>query len=435
MDVIDSPRRQVSSRQLAWLEQESQHWQDAGAIEPAARRLILDRYTAESDERRGMIALILIAVGMCSVGLLLLIGYNWDQIPRAAKLALVIGAVAAAFGASAIAYAKARLMAAETLAFFGTLLFGNAIWLVAQILHIQGRYPDAFLWWGLGVLACAWLVRSQGIGVEAAALVLLWVAMEGEFSAGPAVAFLLVWPLAIAVAYSLGSSLMIRIAGPAAALWVFFGGMGGSHSALWLGGIALTACALYGAGRWQKADSRMRYAWEASGLIVLLLVFIPLMFTSTHKELAPGNAGPVAVAILGIAALAAWLASVRPARAASDNAVLAVSAATAVWTIASWWGVLGSDAGFAMSATVLFSLLALVMCVSLIRTALATGRHADLAAGVMFAVVFLIVRWTSVIENLLWSGLLLLSAGAGLLVLARLWRTRARTAATAGRMS
>ena len=345
MQVVNSPRRQVSSRQLAWLEQESQHWQDA-----------------------------------------------------------------------------------ETLAFFGTLLFGNAIWLVAQILHIQGRYPDAFLWWGLGVLACAWLVRSQGIGVEAAALVLLWVAMEGEFSAGPAVAFLLVWPLAIAVAYSLGSSLMIRIAGPAAALWVFFGGMGGSHSALWLGGIALTACALYGAGR-------MRYAWEASGLIVLLLVFIPLMFTSTHKELAPGNAGPVAVAILGIAALTAWLASVRPARAASDNAVLAVSAATAAWTIASWWGVLGSGAGFALSATVLFSLLALVMCVSLIRTALATGRHADLAAGVMFAVVFLIVRWTSVIENLLWSGLLLLSAGAGLLVLARLWRTRARTAATAGRMS
>lgn len=435
MDVIDSPRRQISSRQLAWLDRESQHWQDAGAIDPAARGLILDRYTAESDERRGMIALILVAVGMCSVGLLLLIGYNWDQIPRAAKLALVIGAVAAAFGASAIAYAKARLMAAETLAFFGTLLFGNAIWLVAQVLHIQGRYPDAFVWWGLGALASAWLVRSKWIGVEAAVLVLVWVALEGEFSARPAFAFLLVWPLAIAVAYSLGSSLMIRVAAPVAALWVFLGGVDGSHSALWLGGLALTGCALYGAGRWHKADSPMRHAWEASGLIVLLLVFIPLMITSIHKDMVRGNAEPVAIAIAGIAALAAWAASVRPARAASDNAVLAVSAATAVWAIASWLGVFGSGALFAMSATVLFSLLALVMCVSLIRTALGTGRIADLAAGVLFALVFLIVRWTSVIENLLWSGLLLFSAGAGLLVLARLWRTRARAAGAAGRVS
>lgn len=433
MQAIDVPRRQISAKQLGWLRAESQQWQDGGAIDPLARRAILERYTDESDERRGMLALILLAVGMCSVGLLLLIGYNWDQIPRAPKLAIVIGAVVAAFGASAIAYARERLTAAEVLAFFGTLLFGNAIWLVAQVLHIQGRYPDAFLWWGIGVLACAWLVRSKWIGVEAASLLLLWVALEGEFSGRPAFAFLALWPLAIAIAYALRSSLMLRVVAPAAALWVFFGGLDASHSAFWLGGIALTACALYSAGRFGRADSPMRYAWEGSGLLTLLLVLIPLMATGVHKDLAPRNADVLGAATVAVAVLAIAWASRRPARTVADNGVLAVAAATAAWAIASWSGVLGSTAGFAMSATVLFSILALVMSVSLIRTALASSRVLDLGAGVMFAVVFLVVRWTSVIENLLWSGLLLLLAGAGLLVVARLWRGRARLAA--GRVS
>lgn len=433
MPVIDSPRRQVSSKRLAWLESESQQWQDAGAIDPAARRAILERYTAESSERRGMLALILVAVGMCSVGLLLLVGYNWDQIPRAAKLAIVIGAVVAAFGASAIAYAKGRLTVAEVLAFAGTLLFGNAIWLVAQVLHIQGRYPDAFLWWGLGVLACAWLVRSKWVGVEAAALLLLWVAFEGDFSGHPSFAFLAFWPLAIAVAYSLRSSLMIRIAGPAAALWVFFGGSDASHSAFWLGGIALVACAFYSAGRWHQPGSPMRYAWEGSGLLILLLAIMPLMATEMHTMLEPRHADALRVAIAAGAVLAIAWAARRPSRTPADNGVLVVAGATAAWTMTSWWGVLGSTHGFAMSATVLFSILALVMAVSLIRTALVTSREWDLGAGVMFAVVFLIVRWVSVIENLLWSGLLLLAAGAGLLIVARLWRGRARVAA--GRVS
>jgi uncharacterized membrane protein len=435
MDLVKSPPSRVSARQLAWLEDQSRLWQDEGTIDPAARQRILGRYTAESAERRGMLALVFVGIAMGSIGLLLLIGYNWDQIPRAVKLALVIGSVAAAFGASAVSYAKEWLTAAETLALAGTLLFGNAIWLVAQVLHIQGRYPDAFLWWALGALACAWLVRSKWIGAVAAALVLVWVGAEAEFAAGgPAYVFFVLFPLVIAVAYGVRSPLMIRIAGPAAGLWVFINGMDNSKSAFWLGGIALVGCALYAAGRWHRAESLMRRAWEVSGLIVLGLVLIPLMVTQVHREMGPHNAVPPQVVVAIAGAVLAATALLRPARAAADKAVLAVTAAVTVWMVVSWSGVAGTGASMAVSATVLFSVLALVMAVGMIRTALTSSRIVDLAAGVMFALVFLIVRWTSVIENLLWSGLLLLFAGAGLLVVARLWRGRARIA-QAGRLS
>ncbi len=427
MQVKDPPLRRISARQRAWLERESREWQEAGLIDPAARALLAERYTAVSNARLAMAALILVAVGMCGVGVLLLIGYNWNLIPRAAKLTLVVGAVGAAFATSAVASAKRRFVVAETLAFFGALLYGNAIWLVAQILHIQGRYPDAFLWWGAGVVACAWLVRSQWIGALGATLVLVWVAVEGEAVTAPSPAFLLLWPLALAVAYSLRSSLMVRLVAPAVALWLFFASMESSHSAFWLGGIALAGCALYSVGRWHDARSRMRRAWQASGIIVLLLVFIPLMIPAVHRDIVPGKATALAAVAAVVAALVSGAGAVRAARTPADAGVLATAAAVTVWMLASWSGWFGPPAGFAIAATVLFSVLALVLAVSLIRTALLTSRETDLAAGVLFALMFLAVRWTSVIQNLLWSGLLLVVAGVGLLVIARLWRGRVLT--------
>ncbi len=69
--------------------------------------------------------------------------------------------------------------AGETLAFIGVLLFGNAIWLIAQVLHIRGNFADAFMWWAIGALATAWLVRSRIIGAGAAFLVLIWILAAG----------------------------------------------------------------------------------------------------------------------------------------------------------------------------------------------------------------------------------------------------------------
>jgi hypothetical protein len=59
----------------------------------------------------------------------------------------------------------------------------------------------------------------------------------------------------------------------------------------------------------------------------------------------------------------------------------------------------------------------------------------DLVFGVLFTMAFLIVRWVSLVNDMLLSGLLLLATGAGLLFLARLWRGRDRASASARRSS
>lgn len=432
MPVNDSPRRAISKGRLAWLERESQEWESSGIVPPGTRHLILGLYSVESAERRGTLVVVLLAMALCSVGLLLLIGYNWDEIPRAGKLTLVIGSLAAAFACAAFAYRKQRPVVGESLVFLGTLLYGNTIWLVAQILNIHGRFPDAFLWWGLGVLASAVLIGSKGVGIEAAALVLLWVFLESTFTGHHAPLFVLVWPLAIGAAYRLRSPVMLRLTAPAAVLWVFFGGVSRSPSAFWLGGVALSACALYGVSRWHRSESLMGEAWRSSALLMLLLSFIPLTITAIHREMKPGNADAAAVVIAGVAAAIALVPAFRKARAAVDNAVIAVAVAALVWILASWSGGLGSGRSFAMAGTVLFSILALLMAVSLVRTAVTTSDLRDLAGGVAFALLFLIVRWASVVQNLLWSGVFMLSAGAGLLIVARLWRRRSHVSPSGG---
>jgi hypothetical protein len=85
----------------------------------------------------------------------------------------------------------------------------------------------------------------------------------------------------------------------------------------------------------------------------------------------------------------------------------------------------------ATAGAILFSLAALAVCVGFVRVALVSGSAVHLSVGVLFAILFLIVRWVSVVGNLLWSGVLLLAAGGGLLLLARLWRGRGRDVAAA----
>jgi uncharacterized membrane protein len=343
---------------------------------------------------------------------------------------MILSAVAVAFGGAAAAYARGRSVLGETLAFAGTLIFGNGIWLIAQVLHIRGHFPDAFFWFGAGAFACAWLVESRWVGVEAVVLFALWVLAEGAasgFEGGPVYTFLPIWALAVWLAYRLASPVMLYVTALTAALWVTTATSAAAHDVVLPAAVVLTGCGLFAVGRRSRGEESMRLAWRVAGLIVLLIAFVPLMVTAAHREIHDGTGVTaslvvaVAVALVAIAAVA-----LRPSTAA-DAGVGAVAAITTIWAAATWSGVLPEGTIAARVGTVAFSALAIAMALALIRTALRSHRTVDLAFGVLFALAFLIVRWISVIENMLWSGAFLLVTGGGLLLLARLWRSRRRT--------
>lgn len=427
---------EISPSRLSWLEKESARWRADGLVDDQTRARILGHYQAISHERRSLTALVIVAVLMCGIGLLLLIGYNWDRIPPTAKIAMILSAVAAAFGGSAFSYARSRNALGETLAFTGTLLFGNGIWLIAQVLHISGHFPDAFFWFGIGAFACAWLVQSKWIGVEAVVLFAVWILTEGALSPGPIYTFIPIWALSVVLAYRLTSPAMLYTSALTSALWVTVATSDPSHAVVMPASVVLAGCALFAVGRWRRGDELMRLAWRVAGLLVLLIAFVPLMVTAAQRTFHAGGsttASLVIAAVIGVIAIAG--AAIKPSTAA-DAGVAAVAGVVTIWAAAVWSGVLPEGTTATRAGTVVFSVLAVTVGLSLIRTALGSHRMVDLAFGVLFALAFLLVRWVSVIENMLWSGAFLLVTGGGLLMVARLWRGRRHTdLAAAGRLS
>jgi hypothetical protein len=211
---------------------------------------------------------------------------------------------------------------------------------------------------------------------------------------------------------------------------------------------ALAACAFAAVGTWHAPSSRMALAWRSSGLAILLVAFVALLSTEIHRQgMYEGrslsierHAMPLALLLLvAVSPLLRWIGLLKREQASPPDAaaVMAVvtAIAVAVWLALIAAGYSGSDT-WKLGATTAFSLLSLGLAVSLIRTALDTDRSSTLAFGVGFALAFLIVRWASLIDSMLWSGLMLLAASGGFFVIARLWRNRAgRAAIRSGQLS
>lgn len=435
--------RSIPAAKLRWLRDESASWETQRILSPDARQRLLASYQAASPHAHGMLALLLLAALMTGIGVLLLIGYNWDRISSAAKIAILAGSVGFSFGASAFAAARGRQAVAHTLAVLGTLLFGNAIWLIAQVLHMPIEFSDGFLWWSAGTLVCAWLLGSVPIGVEAAVLILCWTFVAGADNAPERLlTFALIAPAAVALAYRLRSAPLLLAMLLAVVVWVatlpsieLVQTFGGSVVAV---GVLAAVGALFHALGSLGRDGRLPRVWRTTGLMVLLVCATVLMIrdvqeyafyrTISATELFPiltlqrrallpaAIAAAATIAVTGLrlrwttnaAAIAVW--SVAP--------VLWIAAATATRT----------DGLHPAAATLGFSALTLALSVALIRSAARLDRTSDLVFGVLFGLSFVLVRWLSLIDSMLWSGLLLIATAAGLFMVARLWQQRARTA-------
>ncbi len=128
----------------------------------------------------GMIIFTGIGAVVIGLGVILLFAYNWADMPKAAKLAVAFGALAAAHTAGIVLFRGAdwRRTLGDTLCLLGTMLFGAGIWLVAEIYHVDEHYPNAFLVWCLGALAMAWVMPSAMQGMLAAVLASVWMCCE-----------------------------------------------------------------------------------------------------------------------------------------------------------------------------------------------------------------------------------------------------------------
>jgi hypothetical protein len=177
-------KRSISDSTRAWLLGELETWRNAGVVSAEQTGQILNLYESSEDAARrkhsgALFALMGVAALLIGAAVLLLIGYNWEDMSAAAKLAVIFGAILGTHGLGLwLRYRRDAGLLSEIAFFLGCLFYGCGIWLVAQIFHINSHYPDGLWYWALGVLPFALCLDTLLLHALVVGLLAAWVGTE-----------------------------------------------------------------------------------------------------------------------------------------------------------------------------------------------------------------------------------------------------------------
>ncbi len=213
-------------------------WTKRGLIDAGQAAAIRALYPETVGAPWGLVIFCSLGAVVIGLGLILLIAYNWADIPRLGKVAIMLGSTALANGAGGWLLRRTDWgqRIGDALLLLGTMLYGAGIWLVAQAYHIDEHYPNGFLFWALGALAMAWAAQSIPQIIIASLLTAIWCGSETFAFGNPNVVALamivggvmpLIWRLRSGVTLAVGLAALAFVLLSSAG---YFGGDGAIFS-------------------------------------------------------------------------------------------------------------------------------------------------------------------------------------------------------------
>lgn len=185
-------------RHPEWLTRESKGWESDGLISPDQRRAILDRYPQAQNEQLTSVMLVWLAWLVGGFGFVLLVAWNWTQIPTGLKVGATTTTALGLYVAAWLAARRGANRRSEVMAFAGAISLGAVSAAITEWLGLPSENSLPLLFWALGIAVTA-LVSASPITTALGAGVLLFWAMT-ETGRPPAPwAFMFVFPfLAVA---------------------------------------------------------------------------------------------------------------------------------------------------------------------------------------------------------------------------------------------
>jgi uncharacterized membrane protein len=452
--------REVTRSQRDWLEGELAVWREMGLIDAERAASLLALYEsresfAARQQTRGQFTLMSVAALLVGLGVLLLIGYNWEQMPATLKVTAIFAALVGTHaGAFWLRYHLGWRRSSEIVFFLGCLFFGAAIALLAQIFHIESSNYDAFWWWAIGVMPFALLLDTVLLHLLFAGLLALWVGFEvlslerliwwGVQSAGYSVPLLalpgLWW------AYRKKSAMTVGIYVPLVAWWVVLLPLAWkmqANPAFFIG--AVGALMLLVAGL-HKPQSEMAIPYRFYGIALVGATLVPLSFKGFNEALM--RAGNTAwqggleqvILIVVLAAAALSVASFVERKSLDHETKAHVSIVETLRQIVlREWLPLALLALFALLAvlaatlpdywvpTIAANIAMVTVALWLIRFGLAEDRGRAFAAGVAYLLLWAVLRYADLFGafgGMLGASLMFFLCGGVLTAVALYWRKR-----------
>jgi uncharacterized membrane protein len=151
-----------------------------GLVGSAMAAPTIGRITGE--QRRARLAHMLGILGglVAGFGVILFFAANWSDIPRPLRVLLLLGGVVAFFAAGFVLkeVRGTHPNIGHAFIFLGTVLFGASVFLVGQMYHVNAHDPLGFLFWAIGALAMAAVVRSGPIAALGILSFFAWLVHE-----------------------------------------------------------------------------------------------------------------------------------------------------------------------------------------------------------------------------------------------------------------
>jgi len=200
----------VNISRNSWVKKEIELWRNDGLISPEQAQLLSSRYP--ETELRATSILPMLGAILLGVGIILFFAANWPIIPVAVKLILILSTLFTChYFAYKYRYEKNNIWLGNSLLLLGGILFGAAIFLIAQIYNINAYYPNGILFWALGVLLMAWVTRERSVTILTILILLAWTI--SDFSKThpliPWLHLLILFLLAFPLAYRVRSAIAV----------------------------------------------------------------------------------------------------------------------------------------------------------------------------------------------------------------------------------
>lgn len=184
MAVLSGKRKEFLNTMLA-------SWVREQLIEPEQAQKIRERHGLLSADTGGFDRVVklftLTGALLAGTGTLLMIASNWEEIPRVFRLILIFSGLIGLYGTGYYFQfiKKNYLRLGEALIFCGTLFFGGAIWLVAQIYQIESEYHLGMLVWGMGAFSVAVFTQSRFTLLASSVMLAFWNFWRCDAGQGP----------------------------------------------------------------------------------------------------------------------------------------------------------------------------------------------------------------------------------------------------------
>ena len=161
------------------LAREMATWVSRDFISVAQARAISASYGVDYDDAqtRSGAYTVLLALGYLFLGVavIILVGHNWEDIPRAARMGGLVGVTALVHLLGLRQYLRDNVGHAIALFLLGNILYGASIALIAQIYHLGEHMPDGVFWWAVGTMPFAVLLRSHVLMLFTLVLAFIWL--------------------------------------------------------------------------------------------------------------------------------------------------------------------------------------------------------------------------------------------------------------------